>query len=329
MLGPEVPAMTKGSFDRFVIAARRLRTPAALAAEPVDALSGVSAGDREALTAALGIRTVGDLAANRFVARAQAIAAEAAGLAHDRGPDPAWSAFLASAPLATYRANPTEFRLDFGPVYYRGRLDGTARVLLVGQDPAANELVGHRALVGASGQRVQGLLERIGVRRDYLMVNTFLYPVYGQFFGRLAALSQAGPILEFRNALFDRIAAENALEAVVTIGAAARDAVDRWPEAAGRFRRHVTHPSALDNVATLADWNAAVTALRAVVAPEVGVPPLEAPYGDDWTAADHTPIPRRDLPFGVPDWHGVGSRAERARLPDGATDPRRIVWTAP
>jgi hypothetical protein len=65
MLGPEVPAMTKGSFDRFVIAARRLRTPAALAAEPVDALSGVSAGDREALTAALGIRTVGDLAANR------------------------------------------------------------------------------------------------------------------------------------------------------------------------------------------------------------------------------------------------------------------------
>lgn len=321
--------MTTGSFDRFVNAAHRGQLPSALAAAAVDALAGVSPADREALTAALNIRTVADLATSRFVRRAQAIAAEAAGLAHDPGPDPAWSALFATAPLATYQANPVEFRLDFGPVYYRGRLDGTARVLLVGQDPAANELVGHRALVGASGQRVQGFLERIGIRRDYLMVNTFLYPVFGQFFGRLVALSQSGPILEFRNALLDRIAAENAIEVIVTIGAAARDAIDRWPRAAGRLRRHITHPSAQDHAATLADWEAGVAALRAVVAPEAGAPPLEAPYGSDWTPADHTPIPRRDLPFGLPEWHGVGSRADRARLADGTTDPRRIVWTAP
>lgn len=321
--------MTRGSFDRFVTAPHRGQAPGALAAAPVDALYGVSAADREALTTALGIRTVADLAASRFVVRAQAIAAEAAGAAHDRGPDPAWSAFLASAPLATYQADPAEFRLDFGPVYYRGRLDGTARVLLVGQDPAANELVGHRALLGASGQRVQGFLERLGIRRDYLMVNTFLYPVFGQFTGRLAALSRTGPILAFRNRFLDRIAAENRLEAVITIGSAARDAVDRWPGAAGRVRRHIMHPSARDNAATLANWNAGVAALRAVVAPEAGAAPLDAPYGDDWTDADHTPIPRRDLPFGLPDWHGVGDRAERARLANGATDPRRIVWTAP
>lgn len=321
--------MAKGSFDRFVTAPHRGKAPTGLAAAPVDVLHGVSAADRQALTAALGVRTVADLAASRFVARAQAIAAEAAGLAHDRGPDPAWSTFLATAPLAAYRAEPAEFRLEFGPVWYRGRLDGTARVLLVGQDPAANEIIGHRVLVGSSGQRVQGFLERIGIRRDYLMVNAFLYPVYGQFTGKLMALSRAGPILAFRNALFDRIATLNAIEAVITIGAAARDAIDRWPGAAGRLRQHITHPSAQGHPATLANWNAGIAALRAVVAPEAGAPPLDAPYGDDWTDADHAPIPRRDLPFGVPDWHGTGDTAERGRLTNGQTDPRRIVWTAP
>jgi hypothetical protein len=321
--------MTTGSFDRFVDATHRGTDPAAMRALPVSALRGVSTGDGQALEAALGIRTVGDLAGNAFVRLAQAIGDEAAEPQHDRGPDAGWTAFFAGAPLEAYMAHPADFRLDFGPVFYRGRLDDTARVLVIGQDPAANELVGHRALVGASGQRVQGFLRRIGIRRDYLMVNTFLYPVFGQFFGSLAAASLEAPILGFRNALLDRIAERNALEAVVTVGNAAHDALERWPGASGLTVQHITHPSALDHAAVLANWNAGLTALRALVSPEALAVPDPAAYGADWVPADHEPIPRRDLPFGVPAWHGVGSRAERARLDDGATDPRRIIWEAP
>jgi uracil-DNA glycosylase len=29
-----------------------------------------------------------------------------------------------------------DFRLEWGPVFHRGRLDGSARVLVIGQDPA-------------------------------------------------------------------------------------------------------------------------------------------------------------------------------------------------
>ena len=81
---------------------------------------------------ALGSETIGDLARNRFVRRAFAMANAAADLGHDPGPDLDWQALFQTAPLATYQAHPSEFRLDFGPIYYRGRLDGTARLLVIG-----------------------------------------------------------------------------------------------------------------------------------------------------------------------------------------------------
>jgi hypothetical protein len=321
--------MTKGTYDHWLNAAHDGKSAAQADSSPVDALSGVSPGDRQHLKDAFGIDTVGDLATHRFVRRALTINQHAARIEHDPGPDPEWSALFADAPLGTYQAHPDDFRLDFGPVYYRGRLDGTARVLVVGQDPAANELVGHRVFVGASGQRVQGFLRRIGIRRDYVMVNTFLYPVFGQFRGSLRQLSQDRDILGFRNRLLDKIAADNPLQAVIAIGSAARDAIERWPGVVDLHVQHITHPSARDNEALLINWNEGLTALRGVVEAELEAPPDNAMYGTDWVEADHEPIPRVDLPFGVPDWHGVGSHATRARNSDNATDNKRIIWQAP
>ena len=74
----------------------------------------------------------------------------------------------------------SDFRIEWGPVFHRGRLDGSATVLLIGQDPAANEAIVRRILVGVAGKRTQGLLRKLGLTRSYVMVNTFLYSVYGQ-----------------------------------------------------------------------------------------------------------------------------------------------------
>lgn len=317
-----------GSFDAYVVSAFRGRSAAELAAAPIDALRGVSAADAKRLRDALGIETIADLAANRFVTIARAIVETAEEFGHDRGPDPGWSAFFATAPLAVYQQHPSDFRLDFGPVWYRGRLDGTARILVVGQDPAANELVGHRIFVGTSGQRVQGFLGKLGIRRDYLMLNTFLYPVFGQF-SMLEELSRDPQILGFRNALFDRVGERNRLEAVIAVGRAAADAVGRCPGLGDTPVRRITHPSALDQAALLANWNDGAAALRQLVAPELDVAPDTTPYGSEWTDADLVPIPRRDLPFGVPAWHGVGSTASRGRLDDGSTNDKLIHWRAP
>jgi uracil-DNA glycosylase len=87
------------------------------------------------------------------------------------------------------------FRTEWGPIFHRGRLDGSARVLVIGQDPAQNEnivrriLVGEagrriqnivrRILVGEAGRRIQGFLAKLGIERSYVMINAYLYSVYG------------------------------------------------------------------------------------------------------------------------------------------------------
>ena len=71
------------------------------------------------------------------------------------------------------------FRVEWGPIFHRGRLDGTARVLVIGQDPAAHEGVARRILCGVAGHRVQGFLAKLGIDRSYVMINAFLYSLYG------------------------------------------------------------------------------------------------------------------------------------------------------
>ena len=54
------------------------------------------------------------------------------------------------------------FRVEWGPLFHRGRLDGTARLLVIGQDPAQSEAVVRRILVGEAGHRTQGLMAKLG-----------------------------------------------------------------------------------------------------------------------------------------------------------------------
>lgn len=44
-----------------------------------------------------------------------------------------------------------DFRVEWGPIFHRGRLDGTARVLVIGQDPAQHEAIARRCLIGVAG----------------------------------------------------------------------------------------------------------------------------------------------------------------------------------
>src|SRR6478735_3087203 len=76
-----------------------------------------------------------------------------------------------------------QFRIEWGPIFHRGRLDGSAKVVVIGQDPGAHETFVRRILVGEAGQRLQGFLARLGITRSYVLVNTFVYSVYGQFGG--------------------------------------------------------------------------------------------------------------------------------------------------
>jgi hypothetical protein len=209
-----------------------------------------------------------------------------------------------------------DFRTEWGPIFHRGRLDETARVLVLGQDPATHETISRRILVGEAGQRVQGLLAKIGISRSYVMVNTFLYSVYGQGGGNRHADDPA--ISAYRNRWLDALLVDSSVTAVVTLGQLADQAYQQWvpnqPDTAARLHhaavRHPTYPEsaaraggktrAETTAILLADWNAHLPALADHVEPEG--PVSTVPYASTWQPGDLVRIPEADLPPGSPAW---------------------------
>jgi uracil-DNA glycosylase len=110
-----------------------------------------------------------------------------------------------------------QFRIEWGPIFHRGRLDGSSRVLVIGQDPAQHESVVRRILVGEAGSRLQGFWAKLGITHSYVAVNTFLYSVYGS----VKAKTRKDPdLIEYRNRWLKALLAGGKIEAVVALGQA-------------------------------------------------------------------------------------------------------------
>ena len=204
---------------------------------------------------------------------------------------------------------PELFRVEWGPIFHRGRLDGSARVLVVGQDPGQHESIARRCMVGEAGQRVQGFLRRLGITRSYVVVNAFLYSVFGQP-SRQESERVEPAIAPYRNRWLDALLLDSRVEAVLAFGAAAHAAFEAWrgPESNPRVAvtyaplLHPTFPRDADDMKRmLAQWSAAIPTLRAALS-DTDVEPDTRPYGDDLEDADKAQIPEGDLPAGSPPW---------------------------
>ena len=213
---------------------------------------------------------------------------------------------------------PKDFRVEWGPIFHRGRLDGSAVVLVIGQDPAANETFVRRILVGVAGQRTQGLLAKLGIVRSYVLVNTFVYSVYGQGGGEKHRNDAA--IAAYRNQWLDALLlGASRVRVVIALGGLADSAWQHYLSTQGGQSINVTyaaipHPtfpesSSGGNVNKLKQntklmlqkWNLALAALKpALTTPDVNV--ALVPYADAFAPGDLTDIPAFDLPAGLPGW---------------------------
>jgi uracil-DNA glycosylase len=210
-----------------------------------------------------------------------------------------------------------DFRIEWGPIFHRGRLDGSARVLVIGQDPSSHECVARRILVGEAGQRVQGFLARLGIESSYAMINAFLYPVYGQ--GGANRNVDDPAIAAYRNRWLDALLDVSSIEAVVAFGRLADSAWQQWKETpagaannvAYQALRHPTYPESSSRgnrqkfaeamQAMLAQWNDGLRQL----APAIQHPDVArdlVPYSETLELDDLSPIPEQDLPPGMPAW---------------------------
>src|SRR5215470_8204685 len=94
----------------------------------------------------------------------------------DPGPTGAMKTVMDGTPDYSVEVNDTTtFWYEFGNVLYRGRLDGSARVICIASDPGPTECLPfmRRTLVGDSGQKTQGFLAKLGLTRSYVLVNAF------------------------------------------------------------------------------------------------------------------------------------------------------------
>jgi hypothetical protein len=221
-------------------------------------------------------------------------------------------------------------------------LDGTARVLVVGQDPAQHETIARRILVGTAGRRTQGFLAKLGIMRSYVMINTFLYSVYGQGGGEKHQNDPA--IISYRNKWLKLILQSGNVEAVVALGALADKAWNAWLSSpnggiyAGLPYQHIPHPTSPEssshteaerkaNAKTmLLKWNAALGVLiNQIKHPDS--PVSLVPYGDDFTPGELGDIPPDDLPAGLPAWMR-GDQAWATRNGADAVAKRRTIVVA-
>jgi len=235
------------------------------------------------------------------------------------------------------------FRVEWGPVFHRGRLDGSARVLLIGQDPAQNEAIVRRILVGEAGQRIQGFLAKLGIERSYVMINTFLYSVYGNV---PAKIKKSAAIADYRHRWLKALLTTQPIEAVVTLGMLADEAWRAWeatPDSQNFAVTQVpiTHPTRPESASDgdkqklreetqtmLNQWNTALQTLHTAIRHPDRVQSLIL-YGETWQPGDKVAIPEIDFPPGLPDWMRESDNWARRVGKDLLAKRRNITITVP
>jgi uracil-DNA glycosylase len=251
---------------------------------------------------------------------------------HDPGPTAGsgWAALFAEAPnyrgLGQAVLGREAFRWHHGPMFFRGRLDGSARVVLVGQEGAQDESLSHRSFTGGTGARMQHLLRHLGLDRSYLFLNSFVYPIFGQYTERLRPLAQDpdSPIVTHRHRILDKAVLDGDTRLVVAVGNAAKESVATWIHAhggsadpdhlegaalgslPGRLRVvGVVHPGSATGGSTSAikaDFQRACDRVKGWLAADPGWLPADPGVPRNLETAyqyKSAPIPYRDFPFGT------------------------------
>lgn len=269
---------------------------------------------------------------------------------YDPGPprNRSWLRLFAETP--NYRAlgkavmGKEKFRWHFGPMFYRGRLwDDDARVLVIGQEGAQDESLAHRSFSGGTGARMQYFLKHIGITESYLFLNTFVYPIFGQYVHDIKWLAQDlhSPVVQHRHDIFNYVAARNDLRLIIAVGTAAKESVVTWISSLGGpcaqgptdisecdgtvIGPHtklvgVRHPGGAAQggsiAAIIADFKAAIQKIDSWAEQDPSWLPVD-PEGVRLPAEDYkyrsAPIPFRDFPFGVAWRIGRGGTSSNRR----------------
>jgi hypothetical protein len=257
---------------------------------------------------------------------------------YDPGPpkNRSWARLFAETPnyrgLGKAVLGKEKFRWHFGPMFYRGRLrDNQVKVLVIGQEGAQDESLAHRAFTGGTGARMQHFLNYLGISKSYLFLNTFVYPIFGQYGGgklRWLAQDLDSPIVQHRHKIFNYVLQRNDVHLIIAVGNAAKESVVTWVESRGGTCAvgamdvsqcsgasldpitrliGVVHPGGAGQGGSLnaikADFLRAADQIRQWIEADPTWLPVDAEGQRDFNQPytyESDPIPFRDFPYGIP-----------------------------
>lgn len=244
----------------------------------------------------------------------------------DPGPTGAIKAVMEATPdYLSAVGDASTFWYDFGPVFYRGRLDGSARILCIASDPGPAECLpfARRTLIGDSGQKTQGFLAKLGLTRSYVLVNAFAVALIpSEKTAGLEILRTNAAIRTARHALYGGLLAGGAIQAIVAFGDVAHLAYDLWAASNPAVQTvpglKLAHPAAVDRTGSgddhaLNGWHAAISQLKAIVTPDPDGDASSPNFGAYFTEVDYARIPRWDLPKTCPAYVGDDSWGRAAK----------------
>lgn len=270
---------------------------------------------------------------------------------YDPGPPKSlqWATLFSQTPnyrgLANAYMNDEKFRWHFGPMYYRGRLQANqVKVLIIGQEGAMDESLAHRSFVGFSGGTMQHVLSYLGIDFSYLFLNTFVYPINGQYSEtKIKHLGQNphSPITIQRNNIFNYARSLNDIHLILAVGNAAKESVKTWIESLGgscpdgiadltTAGAHVIgpntkaigviHPGATQDAGSVGNivlnYQNAMAKIKSWIDADANWLPVDVGMTRAFGAPfqlDTKPIPFRDLPFGI-SWRIGNGNSTSTRL---------------
>jgi hypothetical protein len=173
---------------------------------------------------------------------------------------------------------------------------------------------------------MQHLLRHLGLDRSYLFLNSFVYPIFGQYTDDLRPLAQdrRSPIVAHRHRILDKAIVDGDVRLVVAVGRAAKESVATWVQAHGGsadperldqaslgslparlLAVGVVHPGSAAGGSTgaiKADFQRASNLVRDRVEADAGWLPADPGVDRDLAAPFQyrsAAIPYRDFPFGT------------------------------
>lgn len=233
---------------------------------------------------------------------------------YDQGPGQDYASLLTNWP--DFSALGVTSHKSFGyNGTFRGALDN-AKVVILADQESNDDMFSTRALTGTGGQKLQTLLNNMGLNKDYVILRTLPVDTIDLSTAKAKEIASNPDVVRSRNAILDRVLQNGKTKLFITVGPVAASLVPSTYNPAGVALVNLDAPTQNSHVA---QWQSAISKLS--------VPGISLQKAYDGSLST---IPRSDLPAHTRWWMGTsGTRATRAQVSGGAYSGDYYQFNAP